>query len=481
MPKFKNVSGKDFNVLMRGRRISIPKGSIVEGPDSLKIYSSLKEVSELEYDKYVKHMPKFLKANPMHKLRAFINSNSNSSEYAMQLQEKPIIPSNMTNSLDTIVYAETYPKSGKPPVFVLVNSSNKENIKTKITSISKYPNINFINSESEMPNTPNTLVIQIDDPIVFDFDFVTLIARYSFNNKVVLPRPFILSDITEKGIKDLIKTHKIKRDVHITIATLVHNIEQYRNFVTDLSQQHTDYKFEVIMMPNFNNEFTSCAEPLNIALDLADGIVVNLCHQDLRVNTAWVEAISNHVTRLSRDKIKWGVLGMAGAFKYGKAYTPNVDANVLYLSDTTTTTKKSFAAIYREVYGNYKEVQTLDELSLIMKKDSPFRFDEKTFDHYHWYGADLCLQAMSMGYKNFAIDADCLHLSDGQGNLSGGHVDAYVAGGVKLFKKWAPYFPYFKTTTGMFLINEKLFIPLIFMLINRKNNNKNLPEIIKVS
>lgn len=172
---------------------------------------------------------------------------------------------------------------------------------------------------------------------------------------------------------------------------------------------------------------------------------------------------------------------MAGSYKYGAQYTPDKDGNALYLSDISNSSKKSYAGIYREVYGNFKEVQTVDELSLIMRKDSPFRFDSDTFDHFHWYGADICLKAISMGYKNFAIDADCMHLSDGQANLSGGHAEAFINQGIKLFKKWSTTFPYFRTTTAIFMSKERLFIPVIFVVINRKNGNTKLPEAITVS
>lgn len=480
MTKFKNISSNDFSVLINGRRISIPRGSIIDGPDSFKNYGALKEVSQIEYDKHVKHMPQFMKANPMHKLRSFINSNSNSSEYSMRLQENPVLESNVNNAISTARYANAYPKNTPCPIFIILEGDGIDAFRQKVTEICKYPNIIFIES-TYIPQTPNNVVLQINSSLLFDFDFITLIAKYSFNNKIELPKPLVIPEISTDAIKNLILSYKVKNEVHITIATLVHNEEQYNNFIMDLSKQRTNYKFEMVIIPNFNKEFSGCAEPLNIALDLADGVVVNLCHQDLRVNATWIEGIINHITNFTRNNVKWGVLGMAGAFKYNHAYTPDSDANVLYLSDTTTTSGKSFAAIYREVYGNYREVQTLDELSLIMRKDSPFRFDEKTFSHFHWYGADICLQAISMGYRNFAIDADCLHLSDGQGNLQGEHVTSYIDGGVKLFKKWSNKFPYFKTTTGMFLSKEKLFIPLIFMLINRKNNNKNLTEMVKIT
>jgi len=479
MAKFRNISDREINILMKGRRISIPAGSIVEGPDNLKNYRALKEVTDLDYDKHVKHMPKFLKANPMHKLRAFINANSNSSEYAMRLQEKPILDSNITNITESINYVTRYPRGKKPPIYIAINGSNKEEYKNKILTTTKYTNVIFVDDPNYKTKETH-LLLSISDNVLFDYDFITFIARYSFNNKISLPCPFVISDLNKESLKKDILNFRVKKDVHFTIATLVNNELQYKDFLSDLLSQRTDYKFEIIAVPNFNNEFTGCAEPLNIALDLADGVIVNLCHQDLRVNGAWVEGILNHVTNFAKNRIRWGILGMAGAYKYSSEFTPDKDGNALYLSDLTKNSKKSYAAIYREVYGNYREVQTIDELSLIMRKDSPFRFDQETFDHYHWYGADICLQALSMGYKNFAIDADCHHLSDGQGNLSGGHADAFVESGIKLFKKWSKTFPYFKTTTAMFLSRENLFIPVIFIVINRKNSNNKLPEIIRV-
>jgi hypothetical protein len=319
--------------------------------------------------------------------------------------------------------------------------------------------------EEDLPNISSGIVIKVNSEVFFDFDYITFIAKRANNNKVILPKPFTLNELNINYVTAELHKYKVKKEVDLTISTLVHNLRQYTDFLEDLSKQKTKFTFEVISIPNFNNEFTCCAEPLNIALELADGKIVNLCHQDLRSNTAWIEGIMNHVDILNAGKEKWGVLGMAGAFKYSIASTPESEGNILFLSDTTSS-RQTFASIYRQVYGKRKEVQVIDELALIMQKNSPFRFDADTFNQYHWYGADICLQALSMGYKNYAIDADCLHLSNGQDNLSGGHASIFIEQGIKLFKKWSNTFPYFKTTTATFMSKERLFIPAIFMIIN---------------
>jgi len=482
MAKYKNISGRDFSILANGRRILIPKGSIIEGPDSFRNYSALKEVSQVDYEKYAAHMPQFLKADPMNKLRSFISPNTNSNDYAQRVVGKSVLQSNFENVNETNNYINNYNVRGMPKIYVYVTGANTVDYKLKIKNISSFKKLVMLEDVrlEDLPNLDDGVVLLVDSAVTFDYDFITFVAKYSFNNKIKLPKPFILTSLNKEFVRDEILKHKIVKNVKLTIATLTHNISQYNDLIRDFMEQQTDIPFEVISIPNFNKEFTSCAEPLNIAIDLADGDIVNLCHQDLKVNTSWIDTIMSHIATLDRTHISWGVLGVAGAYKYGRQHTPDKEGNILYLSDLTPD-KKSFAAIYRQIFGSRKEVQTIDELSLIIRKSTGLRFDSVTFDHFHWYGADICLQALSRGLKNFAIDADCLHLSDGQSNLSGGHAATYIEQGTRLFKKWQNKFEYFKTTTATFMCRERMFYPNIFMIINHKKGNKDLPEVIKVT
>ena len=53
-------------------------------------------------------------------------------------------------------------------------------------------------------------------------------------------------------------------------------------------------------------------------------------------------------------------------------------------------------------------VQTLDEIVLIVRKSSGLRFDE-ALGGYHFYGADICMQASERGMRSYAIPAFCVH------------------------------------------------------------------------
>jgi hypothetical protein len=54
-------------------------------------------------------------------------------------------------------------------------------------------------------------------------------------------------------------------------------------------------------------------------------------------------------------------------------------------------------------------VDTLDELLLVLRKDSPLRFDARL--GFHFYGADVCLAAREQGLAAVALDALCYHNS----------------------------------------------------------------------
>jgi hypothetical protein len=56
-------------------------------------------------------------------------------------------------------------------------------------------------------------------------------------------------------------------------------------------------------------------------------------------------------------------------------------------------------------------VATLDELLLVVRRDSPLGFDPES--GFHQYGADLCLQARECGLAVVALGAPCRHNSRG--------------------------------------------------------------------
>jgi GT2 family glycosyltransferase len=257
-----------------------------------------------------------------------------------------------------------------------------------------------------------------------------------------------------------LKNSGVEKSIDFSIITLTNDKTQYLNFLEDLKAQKFHGSLEIVALPNFNNEYSSCAEALNIGKDVSSGKYCIYSHQDLKVPSNWLENINSHIRELDMAKI--GFLGMAGVSKSSDSPTSNSEG-ATYLSDVANLGGgfETLANFFRRIVGKRIEVQTLDELCIIGRKNLQLRFDEKTFDHYHWYGADICLQALSVGLKNYAIDADCLHISDGISNFKKKeHQEKFIEGSLRLFNKWKAKFPHFRSTTTGFSVplNEIQFL-----------------------
>jgi hypothetical protein len=267
-----------------------------------------------------------------------------------------------------------------------------------------------------------------------------------------------------------------KKPEHKTfsIITLTHNKKTYIDMLNTLKIQETNSTFELIPVFNHQNEFKSCAQALNHGMSLANSDYYIITHQDLLVPKYWIQKFKEHFDRFEKQHTKLGFIGIAGTGKTGKASSS--DYGALYLSNSSasiTGRDITFATMMRQQWGSYKEVQCLDECAMACRADLGIKYDEVNFDHYHFYGADICLYAISKGYKNFAIDSDCIHLSDGQQNLvHPAHQKSFLEHGSRLFKKWRDKIPYFRTTTSAFYGPEKIWSPLIFQDVNRKYGTK---------
>ena len=79
-------------------------------------------------------------------------------------------------------------------------------------------------------------------------------------------------------------------------------------------------------------------------------------------------------------------------------------------------------------------VATLDELLLIVPRDTPLRFDPEL--GFHLYGADLCLQAAERGLAVVAIEAPCDHNS-----RSVGLQEAFFRSAEVFARKWRHRLP----------------------------------------
>ena len=181
----------------------------------------------------------------------------------------------------------------------------------------------------------------------------------------------------------------------ISFVSCVNNFDLYRECVEySLSKQTVGFDIELVPVDNLNSEF-SCPAALNHGLEKAKGEIVVFCHQDIVFPSWWIQQLLSQINIVGGLCDKWGVLGLAGC-AFDSAYSGHVIDKWGHLYSSPLPI----------------EVQSLDELCLVIRKESGLRFDED-IGGFHLYAADLCLEALCKGLKNFAIDACVKHLGKG--------------------------------------------------------------------
>lgn len=175
----------------------------------------------------------------------------------------------------------------------------------------------------------------------------------------------------------------------VSIVTCVSDFEAYNLNIMDGVYVP---KPQLIPVDNTDNSM-SAPQALNIGIERAVHEIIVCCHQDVRFPAGWVDALYRQMVEVHDNN--FGVLGTFGV-DMGGQYAGNV-------KDPHNNPK----------LGNLPCLaQSLDEHCLIIRKSSGLRFDED-LGGFHMYGADICIEAMFRGMKNYVIDAQLEHLSGG--------------------------------------------------------------------
>ena len=199
----------------------------------------------------------------------------------------------------------------------------------------------------------------------------------------------------------------------ISVVSCVNDLQKYNSCVgNSFQQEQEDGIVELIAIDNTANQL-SIPQALNEGFKKANSEVIVFCHQDVKFPKNWIEQLFAQISLVEVINRKWGVLGTFGVAQNGMLAGHLID-----------------------YCGHFHclplpaEVQSLDEHCLIMRKDRCLVFDEE-LGGFHLYGADICLQAMSKGSTNYAIDACVEHMSPG-GNVD----DNFEEIMNKLYLKW---------------------------------------------
>lgn len=148
--------------------------------------------------------------------------------------------------------------------------------------------------------------------------------------------------------------------------------------------------------------YTNVPKAYNEAMDCCDTGLICFLHQDVYLPEGWTKHLKSQISNIKLQIDDWGVLGVAGVALR--------DGGKLYLGHV-----RDRGCEWGTVEGLPTEVDTLDELLLIIKNDGRLRFDEGVGNHF--YGADICTQARLQGRKCYAVDAYCHHNSIHGGEL----------------------------------------------------------------
>lgn len=180
--------------------------------------------------------------------------------------------------------------------------------------------------------------------------------------------------------------------MNISIAAAVNSRTVLERNLVASPGLHENRGHEILVQESF----ASAAAAYNDALDRSKNDLVMFVHQDMYLPSGWFSRLEESIAKIERTDPNWGLIGCWGVTQdgagFGHVYSPGV-------------------GIIGSRFEEPREVQTLDEIVLIMRKSSGLRFDD-TLPHFHFYGVDICLSARKRGLKNYAMSAFCVHNSN---------------------------------------------------------------------
>jgi len=130
----------------------------------------------------------------------------------------------------------------------------------------------------------------------------------------------------------------------------------------------------------------------------ARGRYVIFCHEDVELVDRGYDDLLAAIEALEAADPEWLVAGIAGS--PWRPLNHTVTAQALHISDVFGTDRRLGQVPAR--------VESLDESFILMRRLKPV-MNSYDLHGFHYYGADLCLQAEFLGGKSYAIDFHLLH------------------------------------------------------------------------
>ena len=170
----------------------------------------------------------------------------------------------------------------------------------------------------------------------------------------------------------------------------------------------------------------------NRAVTIATEEVLVFVHQDVFLPETFFGELETSINKLNGED--WGVLGPIGT------KLDHFGDTTIYVGDMVDRGNR-----LGKCDSLPEEIQTLDEMLLVCKKCDAV-FDENIPTKHHMHGSDVCMNSISKGKRNYAIQAFCYHNCFGLSyELPAEFYDAadYIR------NKWKEYLPIVTTCTRL--------------------------------
>jgi len=242
----------------------------------------------------------------------------------------------------------------------------------------------------------------------------------------------------------------------ISIICVYNNKQTLERFLLK-SLQIQENDFQLILVDNTQNKFSSAAQALNHGASKAHGDYFMFAHQDMLFTyPQWLEEVEN--TLKSSNNV--GMAGVAGKIHRNQVSNMTHDEPPV-------------------LSGNYpiskpQKVQTLDECLFIIpqKVFKEHQFDELTCDNWHLYAVDYCLTILADNLDVYVIPEYCYHHSTGYA-----FGDEYYSTLKKIINKHKENYNWIYTTNGNWhtycpMVLQKIYNRLIYYFVKfRRSQN----------
>jgi len=219
----------------------------------------------------------------------------------------------------------------------------------------------------------------------------------------------------------------------VTIVCCVSNIDVFNDCVVkSLKNLRSCLDFDLLPIYNNNNVYTAAIAG-NLGLDISKNKYIIYVHQDIEFMIDSGKQIAAIIESMDDKRIIAGAAGMS--IQYDNNHIDDwgfCDFN------------NKVGVVYDEnneiVWDGVEQdiVHSLDEILLIIDKDSGIQFDT-SLDGYHLYGLDICLQARAAGYEVVASKIDIKHYGKYSSSIYKDH--NFIKKLIFIYNKWFMNFP----------------------------------------